>query len=426
MTNLDHWRHLTEALESPNEFIDMAWYWAVATAHERRVWYGDLNQPMFINPYIMFVGPPAVGKGTAMRAAARLLRDFPARNPDGTVKMQKDNPREPEALFYALPDTVIYEKLVHSIADHTHPFVTSDGDVYAHSSCYFQLEELASLLREKKSADVASLLLNLYDNVPHKYDTLRSGTATITNSCLSIIAATQPDHLRAAETSNRVGEGLISRFLLIACNEPRKAQFDYPPLTESQLASQQKLKQWLFECSFMFGPLEYADPSDAAYLQTWWETEREYLKQFAESKLAYYFERRKDQVKKLAAAMHLSESHDRKVTRDCFDRAIAFVKACEQGVIKLVERGGKNQSFILQERLVRFIQQKPRLNHEVFNFMASEMQLQEIMNTLLLLQTGNRIQLDGELWVPVAPMKSGDNSGSASPSSPPPNNDPVL
>jgi len=399
MTNFEAWRIFTDALEAPDDFINMTWYWTCGAALERRVWYGDFQRAMFSAQYMLFVGPPGVGKGSSMREGFKLLRKHGARNPDGTKRMSRSNPLEVEPLFFSLPDTVIFEQLIQAIADHTFPFVTPNGDIYAHSSAYFGLEELSSLMRKHKSEDVCRLLLNLYDNVPYKYETKKSGKASLTNGCLNLLAGTQVDFIRSCEKDGILGEGLISRFLIVYGTTKRKVMFEYPEFTAEQKAAQKQLQDWMFRLSQVYGQIKYEDPiADPKWLLDWWQSEYRYLERFVDSKLANYFDRRKDHVMKLAVAIHASESDSLIITRKSFEKAIELVHHLELGAIAVAQKAGRNTAYPIQERLVSFIRQRPRTNAEVYRMLESEMDLTEIMNTLALLQAGNRIVQNGDLW----------------------------
>lgn len=400
MTNLDRWMSYTDPLEAHDDFIKMSWYFACSAALERRVWYGDFSRAMFVAQYVLFVGPPGVGKGSSMREGFKMLRKYAARNPDGSKRYRKDDPKELEPLFFSLPDTVIFEQLIQSIADHTFPFVIpGTGDIYAHSSAYFGLEELSSLMRKNKSEDVCRLLLNLYDNVPYRYETKKSGKASLTNGCLNLLAGTQVDFIRRCEKDGILGEGLISRFLIVYCDTKRKTMFEYPPLTPEQLEHQDHLQKWLYRLSSVYGRIQYEDPvADPKWLLEWWQEEYRYLERFIDSKLANYFDRRKDHVMKLAAAIHFSESDSLIITRRAFEEAIRLVRHFELGAIKVAQKAGRNTAFPIQERLVSFIRQRPRTNSEVYRMLESEMDLTEIMNSLALLTAAGRIEQDGDIW----------------------------
>lgn len=400
MTNFQKWKSLTQALESPEIFLDLSWYWAVSTALERRVYYGDLARPQFCNMFLLFVGPPAVGKGTALREATKLLHAFNYTDEKG---LEREDPftLTKEKLFKLLPDNLTFEKLVDILArSPARAFITGPQTAASYTAYHFALEELSSLLKRNKTDDVARFLLNLYDGEPFQYATKHHGSYTLKNCCLGFIAGTQVDFIRKAEADGLLGEGLFSRFIIAYERAPRQRVFDYPPLTEEQSLQKKSLQIWLRELSKIKGRILVSEET-GLHLQSWWEKEAEYLSQYAEGKLANYFARRKDQVKRLAAAMHFSESLTMEIPRERFDEAADLLRRLESSVIRLVNQTGRNQLFPIGERLVRDIQfagPAGRTRAQVMGFLLPEMDFNEAEGLLEMLVTSNRIDFNGSVY----------------------------
>ena len=60
---------------SPDSFVNFGWYYVVAAALQRRVWYGSLTgDPLFPNPYIVFVADAGAGKGLVLGKCNELLK----------------------------------------------------------------------------------------------------------------------------------------------------------------------------------------------------------------------------------------------------------------------------------------------------------------------------------------------------------------
>lgn len=397
MTNFQKWKSLTASLESPELFLDLSWYWAVSTALERRVYFGDLSRPHFCNMFLLFVGPPAVGKGTSMREATKLLHAFNYEDEKG-VERQDPFTMQKEKLFKLLPDNLTFEKLVDILAtSRARVFITGPQTAASYTAYHFALEELSSLLKRNKTEDVARFLLNLYDGEPFSYATKHHGAYTLKNCCLGFIAGTQVDFIRKAEADGLLGEGLFSRFIIAYERQPRQRVFDYPPLSEEQTAHKKALQLWLKQLSKLKGRIVLSDTT-SAHLQRWWEKEAEYLSQYAEGKLANYFARRKDQVKRLAAAMHFSESISLEIPQERFDEAADLLRRLESSVIRLVNQTGRNQLYPIAERLVRdiaFAGPAGRTRAQVMAFLLPEMDFNEAEGLLEMLVTSNRINTNG-------------------------------
>ena len=396
MTNKQKWDKVTEALESPQIFIDLSWYFAVTAALERRVWFGNYERAMFTNMFVLFVAPPATGKGTAMREGSKLLTKFAMTGPDGQPLLDPES-KQPKMLFKALPDTVTFEKLVFMIAGSTETISDGTGNLYAHASAYFALEELSSLFRRQKSEDVCRFLLNMYDCVPFKYETRHSKSAIIKNGCLSLIAGTQLDFMRKAEQDGLLGEGLFSRMLIAYAERKRHVKFHYADLSEDQIQYKKDLQLWLRQLAKLYGQITYTREIHE-WLEHWWREEDAYLSQYQDGKLAEYFSRRKDHVIKLAIAHHFSEHLTMELTLDDFKFSTGIVRDLEPGVVKIARRTGRNAAFPIQERLLAYCRSRPRSNMEVMDFLCSELDMSESLNTLTQLQATGRIITEQDLW----------------------------
>jgi len=407
MTNLEKWRVVTSQLETPDNFVDLAWYAAVLTALERRVFYGDLDRPHFINGFFLFVGKPSLGKGTIMREAAKLIsKGLAPKNEAGGYEKDPIT-GERRRLFQQMPDTVTFEQLISVIAKSTKTLKYGqppDEKAYAHASVYFHLEELSSLLKPNKSEDVGRFLLTMYDCAPYTYSTKHHGTFVLKQPCLNFMAGTQVDYIRKAEQTGLLGEGLFSRFIICYEKTERQAVFEFGNLTDEQKQFKDELALWLANLSSLFGPLQYADSSVSSAMQKWWEDEKQYLNAFGDSKLANYFARRKDHVKRLAAAIHFSDSMDMIIPISAFRKAADLCRKVESTVIQLAALTGRNALFPLQERILAFIEVSPRTNAELMELLRADANYQEATEILNFLQKCNKITYLNEKWQRVRSM----------------------
>lgn len=400
MTNLQRWKLFTAELESPDIFLDLSFYWAIGTALERRVYYGSAGRKHYCNPFTLLVGPPAVGKGTAMRAAMSLLDAYHYEDENG--RRRKDPiTLQDEKLFLRLPDTLTFERLIELICKTPDRLIiTGPKTAEAGKGFYFALEELSSLLKKNKTEDVGRFLINGYDGEEFRYSTRHHGDHTIKNYNIAFIAGTQVDFIRKLEAEGLAGEGLLSRFLIAYAREPRKRIFDYAPLTQDQRQSQQVLRDWLKTLSKLRGTITLT-PEVNEFMQSWYENESQHLTQYADGKLANYFARRKDQVKRLAAAIHFMESIDLHIPIAAFQEATRIVRLLETSVIRLVNQTGRNALYPIAERLVADIKvagPAGRTRAMVMGFLLPEMDFQEADKTIQMLMEAGRIKFDGSIY----------------------------
>lgn len=398
MTNHDRWHELTKDLGAPAQFLKFAFYQGISTALERRVYYGDLNRPLFCNNYTLLVGPAGVGKGQSMREVKRIIGQCPLVDAQNKPVFNKRG--EPEPLFQPMADTMTFEAVIQEMARKRRTLTRPDGKgLYEHASFYAYLEELSSFLRVNKADDVARLLLNLYDaSEPFRYVTKKAGDFEIRSGCLNLMAGTTLDFLAKAEQSGMLGEGLFSRMMIVYAEKREHDTFEQHQLTDAQVEHQTELRKHFFRLGHLFGPLRY-NPDTLAWLENWWKDEIEHLNKFGDEKLANFFSRRKVQVLKLAAAIHFSENFNNfTIEQPAFEEAARLIRTLEEPIIRLARRTGKNTNFGTIERLVARMSRGAMSNVEVLEFLSSDMDMQMILQTLQLLTESGRITRHGDIW----------------------------
>ncbi len=394
MTNLEKWEFLTKDLGCPKNYLTFCFYAGVSAALERRVFYGDLNRPLFCNNYTLLVGPAGVGKGQSMREVKRILAALPAVTKDGTPRIDKKTLR-PIPLFNSLADTMTFEAVIEEMAKTRKSIERPNNEgIYESSPFYVCLEELSSLLRINKTDDVARLLLNLYDSSePYRYKTKKAGDHEIRSGCLNLIAGTTIDFLAKAEQNGLIGEGLVSRMLIVYADSRPEDKFEQNVLTEEQLKVQNDLQRYFFKLGHIFGPLTYT-AEDKEFLEDWWKREQIHLSLYADEKLANFFSRRKVQVMKLAAAIEFSEHISFTVTRESFVKAAGLIRDLEPAILRLARRTGRNVYYSATERFISQLTKVKEMSHaEVLQWLSSDLEPSVALNTIAMLKEAGRITL---------------------------------
>ena len=405
LSNIDRFMLMTAGLEAPTVYLKAAWLFSVSAALERRVYFGDPNRPLHANQYVLLVGRAGLGKGLALSEAKRMLDKYNLFSPEEKKKPpgERQPVLDPEThlprkQFYCLPDATSFEQLAEELANAKTAYVVENGELITCSAAYALLEELSSLLRPRKSEDVARFLLNMYDGKFYAYKTKTAGNSIIDNGCLNFIAGTTPDFFRAAEDAQLIGEGLLSRFFVISTNESdRPAKFHIPKLSPDQLEAQAHLQKWLSFIGGIYGGVEYATPDVHEHLESWWETESRRIALFQDERIEKALARRKVQVIKLAMAYHFSESATMQISRNSFDQAIAFARQVEEGLIQLLRSTGNNTQYTLQRRLIERLRLcSPVPLREVIFFLAPNLDMAGINSVVELSKQSNEILVEGD------------------------------
>lgn len=398
MTNFDRWQILMRNCTSPQLWIDFGFYYLIAAALQRRVWF-NANEPdkeqgeLFLNPYYVFVGPPGMGKGAVTRPVAAMLRchrylkGVPIKTSIGT---------ELPLLFPMGADSITFEQLLSAIAIAIRRVPLPKGS-YHHCSYAFVLEEMDSLFKTK-TQDVAAFLKNAYDCVPYSYETKHQGVFHLRNTCLSFLAGTQPDFLYNARKSGLFGQGFASRALLLFENKRRFSRFHTTELEPDQLIAKAELNEWIVRLATAYGRITYSD-STREFLEHWETQVNDIDEQRCSPRMQEYFGRKKVSMLKLAGAMHFAESLEMTEQRTYEVPQIAF--ECSIEVLTALERSmeiglggvGRNPLHNYNLRILEFIRnQKQTVAEEVLILhFSADMEMKEVREALATLVTSGQI-----------------------------------
>lgn len=179
----------------------------VSSVLKKRVWVNRGTFKIYPNQYIVLVGPPGVGKGTAIHPAHDFIREHkpPLAN---YISDRVTAPRIIELLSKGFPTTIIQNGL---------PILGSDA------TAVLMCSELQTFLG---SSDwMLPFLCDVWDNKPFNYDTKNKGTHTVKDLCVSLIGACVPEFIRRIDknTGEAVNGGFTARTLFIFAAEKSKS-----------------------------------------------------------------------------------------------------------------------------------------------------------------------------------------------------------
>lgn len=391
MTNLEKWRYYFKDRPCPDAWIDLGWWFAVAAALQRRVWYFNFaHQPLFCNLYIVLIGPPATGKNLVVGPTNNLLRYWPF-NPDDIGKPELSG-QQVKKLIECGPDTITFQKLVERLAKVTRRFVYNNhgkDTVYHHASMAIVLEELNSLFT-RHSDQIPKMLLKTYDCGEYEYDTKKSGHDYVRNTCMNFLAGTTPAILKEAEKFHIFDDGFVSRTLFSFETQPRHDKFHIGEISEEQITAYNELLLHIRKLTQVFGNVYY-DKGTYQFLEDWSQTTFKKERLSANPKMATYYGRKKVLILKLAAAIHFSESLDLHIPQSAYEHAIEFLKPVEKKMEIGFSVVGRNHLHPLAQDVKRFL--KAQLNGETvpgllarFGMDLNYDELTTILSTLVMAQ----------------------------------------
>src|ERR1700735_385497 len=171
--------------DAPDNYITWAGISLISAALKNNVSFKLGTYTLYPNQFIILVGPPGVGKGTAMNIAMDLADEI-----------------KPNSVVNTLTDRITAEKIIERIADGwpKAPTVnTSTGQLVIGQNdhtCWLLSEEIRVLLGA--SEWMLTMLETAWSQKKFAYQTKTSGSKFIDDMCCSLLGASVPDFLRNA------------------------------------------------------------------------------------------------------------------------------------------------------------------------------------------------------------------------------------
>lgn len=329
MTNFERWKLYMRDASSPEIYIDISFYYMIAAALQRRVWFSGDENSIFPNPYLILVGPAATGKGLCTGPVTSFLSHHKVMNPaqeayekakkaglnddEIAVSEFKDAakaPKREQCLFHVAPQSTTKESIVHEMAKATdiHFYRDSSGKLrpYMHQSLHFALDELGSLI-QKNDEKTLIFLLSMYNCIEdYRHVTIGRGEDYIAKGCLALMAGVTDEGVQDMVEKKILTNGFLSRAWFVYGEKPRSQTFMIPKRDESQVKAKEELLVHIKGLHSQFGQL-YFTPEAHAFL------EQDFLKNAIEPTnkspiLATYYGRRQLHAIKLSMAVHFAEN----------------------------------------------------------------------------------------------------------------------
>lgn len=212
MTNFEKWNYYMKDVESPDVYVTMGYYFMIAAALQRRVWFPFKTLNCYPNMYVIFTGPPSIGKGRVITQVSRLIKYWSRPKKEETqldtadtinvTNDEIDNKlKVTPQLFSTLPDSTSLRALTNHMAKSFFAVnqILEDGTkkIYGHCSSAFILEELSDLFREQKETrDISRFLTRAWDCGDFQHETYANGRDLIRKMCVSMIAGTSPKFMK--------------------------------------------------------------------------------------------------------------------------------------------------------------------------------------------------------------------------------------
>lgn len=440
ITNYDRWCLYMRDVTSPDIFIEMGFYYLIASALQRRVYLGSEEKPLFLNLYIILTAEPGIGKGLVIKPvndflryhklrrmklkdeskvdltpeemaaqlelAQNMLSEFsqvngipvPISNFDNkNNKVFRKPPEEPLTIPLACESTT-YEALVRNHSQSMRSIIPANqrenkllkNGIYTHATLCYALEEISSLFR-KHTEDVINYLIKAYDCGDYSYDTKTQGRDYIKNMCLNFLGGTTPGFMKAAFNDKLLNEGFASRTLFVFAPKKRFERFDQSTFTIEQLEAKAHLLKHIEVLTTLFGRVSYT-PEAHAFMKYYVEKVLPLESLGAPVKLQYYYARKRVHAEKLAAAVHFSNSTEMLIQLPSCHKALEICARLESTMERALEVGGRSPIGYIASKILKFLRLKgPQLFSEIWLHLSDDGNNSEITEALIMLQETQQI-----------------------------------
>lgn len=364
---LDGFMLLTDNSEPPVLFRKWTAISTIASALQRKVYLQlGLSLVFYPNFYIVLVGPPATGKGTAMRFAQDIIDRVSA------IKLSAQA-TSLQALIRRMKQT--------NLTDIDY----ETGEQMFHASMTIFSNEFTVFLGYHNQELIAALC-DWFDCTNRwSYDTIKRDKEEIIGVWVNLLGGTTADNLQSSLPIEAIGGGLTTRIIFV--NEDKRAKLViFPTATPRELQLQELLIKDLEQIALMSGAFHYTE--DALALYSDWCMAAAATPPFADRKFDGYCGRRRKHLNALAMVLSASRSPEMIIRRGDLERAIAMLTEVEVKMATVFRGIGRSDISVLLNDAITFITNSSTPDIPLFMFArrfegdVDKMMLDRILFTL--------------------------------------------
>lgn len=409
MSLYEDWCLYTKDVQSPQPFVDAAFYFMIGAALQRRVWFGDLDfHAVFPNQYIAFIGPASAGKSLITSPMKELL-ELPAdiKSPEDDLAAEllgeeaetnRKGARQP--LIYIAPNSTTFEQFTQetSRVAYLHRYLDAQGrrKAYHHSSLVFILDELTSIFK-KNAEQLSDFLLEAY-NGGRKYvrKLKHSDTDFCTNMCISLLGNTTLGKFQSLQNQDILSDGFMARTIIVYGVEKRFHLYSIPPLSEEQKAAKARLQAYIRQLTTLYGPVSLNDEA-REYITYHFEQNPRLIQTNKHPMLDEYYGRKNLHHQKILFAVHFARTMDMVITREDAEAATAHLARLEKDMHIPFVGMGRNESAKLTEDIFRFIKVSGKLTKKslfvrFYQSLKTPDELNRVLDDLITMDRVQRIR----------------------------------
>ncbi len=336
MSFLSDYRDFCSGLEVPPSYNVFCSLVALSSLLGRKVWTykGDYIR-IYPNLYVVLVGPPGLGKNTAMENTEDLL------------------------LHYKVPvsaEAVTREKLILDMQGQEQilDFLPPD-DKYRVASPYTVFATELSEFLGAGGIGMISFLTDIYSRNLYEYRTKNKGSVFIRGPYLNLIAGTTPDWITTYLKDDIISGG-FSRRCLFVYETSRFGSVPLPKITPPMRAAWERVLARSAAIRKLAGPFIWSDDATKFFIE--W-----YPSRLArpDPNLVGYYETKDIQLLKVAMLVALSESDTLVLERHHLIAGLELLSLVEQNLSRVFQGIGRNELNAATTKVMDQVVNAPKL-----------------------------------------------------------------
>lgn len=362
---LQAYTEFTASLEAPTDIHFFSAVSAVAGVLRRHVWFDQGMFKWFPNFYIIIVARPGiVNKSTSIGVATDLLREVPG--------------------VHLGPSSITWQGLVTSMTGVAEQ-VEIDSAFFTQSCLTFAASELGTLV-DFRNREMIDVLVDLWDGKTGAWEkmTKMSGTETIVNPWINLIAGTTPAWLAANVPEAAVGGGFTSRCIFVYGSEKRYL-VAYPKrhLPKDFFDYRARLIADLEQMALLRGEyvLDYAvEQLGQEWYEKLWKETPDHLQ---DPRFEGYVARKQTHLHKLMMVLAASKRDELVITAEDFEQATAILTATEDNMLMVFNSIGRHEFGVALDEFTEYLKRKKRVTQsEATRFLLLKVDYADAQNLI--------------------------------------------
>jgi len=327
---LELYKKYTENNETPEIMHLWVGLSTLAGACEKRLWIDRGIFKIYMNLYVVLVGPPGVvAKSSSIGLGRNMLKQLG---------------------YNVFEDSVLKEKIIQEMCELEKAVTIGDYTFY-HSSITYIASELNVLLAS--GVDMIKFLVNVWDKDDLlTYKTKNSGVYEINNPYFNLIGAAVPEWFGANVIADMNSTGFLARLIIVYEDQKRRKVPDPTP-TQEQLTAKREAMNILAKIGDMYGPITFTRDATEFY-NKWYE--KQDIDTTQDYRIVGYLERKvKTHVLKIAGLMAVGDLRQ-EITVSDLERAIHILNKIEPRMRTAILLSGANRIAPFVQKAVALLE----------------------------------------------------------------------